>query len=105
MDPYPPEQLLADYPGPMQDIAQSLRAIIGRIPMPFGDGTQRAKNVIAAGGGTLRWNGAAAQAEAAFSRWQPAGVRAFGMATFMRVRRVAQRSGDAASRPASRTNR
>jgi hypothetical protein len=30
MDPYPPEQLLADYPGPMQDIAQALRAIVRR---------------------------------------------------------------------------
>lgn len=86
------------------------------IPMPFGGGTQWAKNLIAAGGGTLRWNGAdhliespelidADQADPAFSRWQRAGVRAFGMTTFMRVRRVDQRSGDAASRPASRTNR
>jgi hypothetical protein len=30
MEPYPPEQLLADYPGPMQDIAESLRAIVRR---------------------------------------------------------------------------
>jgi hypothetical protein len=30
MDPYPPEQLLADYPGPMQDIADALRAIVRR---------------------------------------------------------------------------
>jgi hypothetical protein len=86
------------------------------IPMPFGAGTQWAKNLIAAGGGTLRWNGAdhliaepeiidATEAEAAFSRWQRAGVRAFGMRTFMRVRRVDQPSGDTGSRPASRTNR
>ena len=86
------------------------------IPMPFGAGTQWAKNLIAAGGGTLRWNGAdhliaepeiidGSQAEAAFSRWQRAGVRAFGMRTFMRVQRVDQPSGDSASRPASRTNR
>lgn len=86
------------------------------IPMPFGDGTQWAKNLIAAGAGTLRWNGrdhrivdpeivGAADAEAAFSRWQRGGVRAFGMTTFMRVRCVDQPSGDAGSRPASRTNR
>lgn len=30
MDPYPPERLLADYPGPMQDIAEALRAIVRR---------------------------------------------------------------------------
>ena len=30
MDPYSPERLLADYPGPMQDIAESLRAIVRR---------------------------------------------------------------------------
>ncbi len=30
MDPLPPEALLADYPGPMRDIAEWLRGVVGR---------------------------------------------------------------------------
>jgi deazaflavin-dependent oxidoreductase (nitroreductase family) len=68
------------------------------IPLPFGAGTQWTKNLLAAGAGRLRWNGTefeirdpeivdSADAARSFSRVQQAGIRAFGMKEFVRVRR------------------
>lgn len=69
------------------------------IPVPFGARTQWARNIQAAGGATLRWTGMdhrvaepelidAAQAMPSFNRIERAGIKAFGMQQFIRVRRV-----------------
>ena len=68
------------------------------IPLPFGDRTQWSRNLIAAGGGSLRYAGrdyAITQPEvvefpavrAAFNRLMQFGVRLFGIRHFVRVRR------------------
>jgi deazaflavin-dependent oxidoreductase (nitroreductase family) len=69
------------------------------IPVPFGERTQWVRNLVAAGGGTLRWKGAdhrivdpevisAAEAMPSFGRVERAGIGAFGMQHFVRVRRL-----------------
>ena len=69
------------------------------IPAPFGGGTQWVRNLEAGGGARLRWKGAdyaivgpeIVQFEAvayAFNRFQRAGVRAFGISRFVRVRQA-----------------
>jgi deazaflavin-dependent oxidoreductase (nitroreductase family) len=72
------------------------------IPMPFGERTQWAKNVVAAGGAQIVWNGKtynvtspelidADAAGPAMSGVQRAAVGRVGMMTFMRLRIAAQR--------------
>jgi deazaflavin-dependent oxidoreductase (nitroreductase family) len=67
------------------------------IPMPFGETTQWARNVIAAGGATVVWNGRtyrvtspevvdAETAGPSLSAPQRAAVAKLGMTTFMRLR-------------------
>ena len=67
------------------------------IPMPFGESTQWARNVLAAGGATIVWNGRPyhvtspeiIDAEAAgptLSAFQKAAIGRVGIAEFMRVR-------------------
>ena len=69
------------------------------IPVPFGERTQWVLNLVAAGGGTLRWKGAdhrivdpevvsAAEAMPSFSSFERAGIKALGIGHFVRVRRV-----------------
>ncbi len=69
------------------------------IPVPFGERTQWVRNIKAAGGATLRWKGKdyrvaepevieAAEAMPSFNRVERAGIKAFGMQRFARVRRV-----------------
>jgi deazaflavin-dependent oxidoreductase (nitroreductase family) len=69
------------------------------IPVPFGERTQWVRNLVAAGGGTLHWKGAdhrivdpevipAAEAAAGFNRIERAGISAFGMQSFVRVRLI-----------------
>ena len=76
------------------------------LPLPFGSRTDWCRNVIAAGGGTIRWRGrdvevtsprildadAAAPSFPAVSR---RAIRAFGMKTFIQLRRAD--AGDAES--------
>jgi hypothetical protein len=101
------------------------------IPMPFGESTQWAKNILTGGVGQIVWNGRTwdvdspelideAAAGPAFSRSQRAGIERFGIGSFLRVRIAASgswpgpsldrlpltdqaRSGDAGSRPARLT--
>ena len=72
------------------------------IPMPFGESTQWAKNLFAAGSGQIVWNGRTYevdapelidQAEAApsFSASQRAAVDRIGLGSFLRVRIAATR--------------
>jgi deazaflavin-dependent oxidoreductase (nitroreductase family) len=67
------------------------------IPMPFGPATQWAKNVIAAGGATVLWNGRtyrvidpqlidSATAGATMAGWQRAAGDRVGIDTYMQVR-------------------
>jgi hypothetical protein len=67
------------------------------IPMPFGERTQWAKNVVAAGGAHIVWNGRSYDVTSpelidsetawpAFSGAQRAAVGRVGMTTFMRLR-------------------
>jgi hypothetical protein len=67
------------------------------IPMPFGDRTQWAKNVVAAGGAQIVWNGrtydvtepkliGSELAGSSLSGLQRAAVGKVGMTTFMRLR-------------------
>ena len=67
------------------------------IPLPFGDRTQWAKNLVTSGGGTIVWNGRTyevetpevidqATASPAFSGSQRAGIERFGLGSFLRVR-------------------
>jgi deazaflavin-dependent oxidoreductase (nitroreductase family) len=67
------------------------------IPMPFGDSTQWAKNLFAAGHGEIVWNGRTYEVEApevidqatagpALSGSQRVAVDRLGLASFMRVR-------------------
>jgi len=69
------------------------------IPVPFGARTQWVRNIQAAGGATLRWKGTdyevaepevieAAQALPSFGRIERAGIKAFSMNEFIRVRRA-----------------
>jgi deazaflavin-dependent oxidoreductase (nitroreductase family) len=69
------------------------------IPVPFGERTQWVRNIQAAGGATLRSKGAdhriadpevidAAEAMPSFGRVERAGIKAFGLQQFVRVRRV-----------------
>ena len=66
------------------------------IPMPFGDATNWASNVIAAGGATIRWAGAdhrvtdprvitADEAAPAFDRFQRSMFPRLGISRFLRV--------------------
>jgi hypothetical protein len=68
------------------------------VPMPWGEGTQWARNVMAAGGCTLRWRArdhvvtdpavvGLADAGEAFKPWQRALMKALGVQAFMRLRR------------------
>jgi deazaflavin-dependent oxidoreductase (nitroreductase family) len=67
------------------------------IPLPWGERTQWARNVIAAGGCHIKWGGAdhvlvdprvvdRAEADAFFGRFLRLGLRAFGMHAFLRLR-------------------
>jgi deazaflavin-dependent oxidoreductase (nitroreductase family) len=69
------------------------------VPLPFGERTAWANNVIAAGGARIRWAGVdhdvtdpeivtGAEGELAFDRFQRFALRRFGIAHFFRVRRV-----------------
>ena len=69
------------------------------IPMPFGDETQWARNLLAAGQGVLHWNGAEhpvveprviewEEAGPAFNRLQGAIIGRIGSRRFVRVRRA-----------------
>lgn len=69
------------------------------IPVPFGDRTQWVRNLQAAGGTRLRWKGKdyrvtepevieAAEAMPSFNRVERAGIKAFGLRHFVRVRGV-----------------
>jgi deazaflavin-dependent oxidoreductase (nitroreductase family) len=69
------------------------------IPVPWGDQTQWVRNVIAAGGCTIRWRGAdypamdpvligQVEAAPAFSPLQRAVIRAVGMKSFLRLSRA-----------------
>jgi deazaflavin-dependent oxidoreductase (nitroreductase family) len=71
------------------------------IPLPFGERTAWANNLIAAGGGRIRWAGAdhdvtnpqivsLPEAELAFDRFQRFALRRFGIDRFLRVTRVAR---------------
>ena len=71
------------------------------IPMPFGERTQWAKNIMAAGGARIVWNGRtydvmspelidAETAGPSFSGAQRAAVGKIGMTTFMRLRIAAE---------------
>ena len=68
------------------------------IALPFGERTQWAQNVLAAGGGTLRWRGVdlevteptlvgTDEAAAAFPRWQRRMMRTVGATLVLRLRR------------------
>jgi deazaflavin-dependent oxidoreductase (nitroreductase family) len=69
------------------------------IPMPFGDKTQWAKNVVAAGRAQIVWNGRTYDvtspelidgqtAAPSFSGAQRSAIEKLGMATFMRLRQA-----------------
>lgn len=70
------------------------------IPLPWGERTQWARNVLEAGGCRLQWGGAAyslvdprvigrSEAEAFFGPVLRLGLSAFGMQVFLRLRRAA----------------
>ncbi len=67
------------------------------IPMPFGEGTDWTRNVIAAGGAAIRWKGRRYEltdpeivdpevAKSAFAGWQSAAFRPVGIEHFLRLR-------------------
>jgi deazaflavin-dependent oxidoreductase (nitroreductase family) len=69
------------------------------LPLPFGSKTDWCRNVIAAGGGTIRWRGHdievttprildAAAAAPSFPAVSRRAIRAFGMKTFLQLRRA-----------------
>lgn len=71
------------------------------IPLPFGERTAWANNLIAAGGGRIRWAGtdhdvtdprivSGPEGELAFDRFQRLALRRFGIERFLRMTRVAR---------------